>query len=71
MFIRMWHGRVSSEKAVAYRAFLEATAIPDYAGTPGNSAVAGHSISGQVGLERADTPEFGVGLTMQHQRLEL
>ncbi len=35
----MWHGRVPTEKARAYRAFLEATAIPDYSGTPGNMSV--------------------------------
>ena len=36
MIVRMWHGRVPSEKARAYREFLNARAIPDYQSTPGN-----------------------------------
>ncbi|WP_293169999.1 antibiotic biosynthesis monooxygenase [Oceanithermus sp.] len=39
MIIRMWHGRVPHAKARAYRAFLNARAIPDYRGTPGNLGV--------------------------------
>ena len=30
MVVRMWHGRVPTPKAPAYRAFLNARAIPDY-----------------------------------------
>ncbi len=39
MIVRMWHGRVPTEKAKAYRDFLNARAIPDYQSTPGNLAV--------------------------------
>ena len=39
MIIRMWHGRVPSAKAAAYRQFLIARAIPDYQSVPGNLAV--------------------------------
>ena len=39
MIVRMWHGRVPSEKARAYREFLNARAIPDYQSTPGNLSV--------------------------------
>ncbi len=39
MIVRMWHGRVSTDKAQAYRAFLNARAIPDYQSTPGNRGV--------------------------------
>ncbi len=39
MIVRMWHGRVPTEKARAYRDFLNARAIPDYQSTPGNLAV--------------------------------
>ena len=34
MVDRMWHGRVPSSKAQAYREFLNARAIPDYRLTP-------------------------------------
>lgn len=37
MIIRMWHGRVPSTKADAYREFLTARAIPDYREIPGNT----------------------------------
>ncbi len=39
MIVRMWHGRVPTEKAAAYRAFLNARAIPDYQSVPGNLGV--------------------------------
>ena len=39
MIVRMWHGRVPTEKAKAYRDFLNTRAIPDYQSTPGNLAV--------------------------------
>jgi heme-degrading monooxygenase HmoA len=46
MIVRMWHGRVPSEKADRYLEFLKARAIPDYRSVPGN-------ISAHV-LEHAD-----------------
>ena len=39
MIVRMWHGRVPSAQAKAYREFLNKRAIPDYRATPGNLAV--------------------------------
>ena len=39
MIVRMWHGRVPSEKARPYREFLNARAIPDYRSVPGNISV--------------------------------
>ena len=36
MIVRMWHGRVSAEKASAYREFLKQRAIPDYQSVAGN-----------------------------------
>ena len=39
MIARMWHGRVPTAKAAAYRRFLEDRAIPDYRGIPGNLSV--------------------------------
>jgi heme-degrading monooxygenase HmoA len=39
MIVRMWHGRVPSEKAGAYREFLNRRAIPDYRSVPGNISV--------------------------------
>ena len=39
MIVRMWHGRVPTEKAAAYRAFLNERAIPDYRSVPGNLSV--------------------------------
>ena len=39
MISRLWHGRVPSTKAKAYRDFLNARAIPDYQATPGNLGV--------------------------------
>ena len=46
MIVRMWHGRVPVAKAAAYRAFLNARAIPDYRSVAGNLGV--------YILERAD-----------------
>lgn len=46
MIARMWHGRVPTEKAEAYRSFLIQRAIPDY-----------HFVAGNLGvkiLERTD-----------------
>lgn len=48
MVVRMWHGRVPTEKASRYREFLNTRAIPDYRSVPGNVSV--HI------LERADGP---------------
>jgi heme-degrading monooxygenase HmoA len=39
MIVRMWHGRVPSGKAGAYREFLNDRAIPDYQSIPGNISV--------------------------------
>ena len=39
MIVRMWHGRVLTSKALAYREFLNRRAIPDYQATPGNISV--------------------------------
>jgi len=39
MIVRIWHGRVPHEKAVAYRDFLNERAVPDYRRTPGNLGV--------------------------------
>jgi heme-degrading monooxygenase HmoA len=36
MIARMWHGRVPTSKAKAYREFLIARAIPDYRSVEGN-----------------------------------
>jgi heme-degrading monooxygenase HmoA len=36
---RLWHGRVPAAKARAYRAFLNARAIPDYRSVRGNLGV--------------------------------
>ncbi len=46
MIVRMWHGRVPTPKAGAYRDFINRRAIPDYRSVAGN-------ISAHV-LERAD-----------------
>jgi heme-degrading monooxygenase HmoA len=35
----MWHGRVPTNKAQAYRAFVNNRAIPDYRSVPGNISV--------------------------------
>lgn len=39
MIVRMWHGRVPTEKAGRYREFLNRRAIPDYRSVPGNVSV--------------------------------
>jgi len=39
MIVRMWHGRVPSEKAEDYRKFLNDRAISEYRKTPGNITV--------------------------------
>lgn len=39
MIVRMWHGRVSTDKAKPYREFLNVRAIPDYQSVPGNLSV--------------------------------
>ena len=39
MIARMWHGRVPTSRATAYRQFLNARAIPDYRSVDGNLSV--------------------------------
>lgn len=39
MIVRMWHGRVPTSKAEAYRRFLNRRAIPDYRSVQGNISV--------------------------------
>ncbi len=39
MIVRMWHGRVPSLKADAYRRFTNGRAIPDYRSVKGNLSV--------------------------------
>ena len=39
MIVRMWHGRVPTSKADAYREFTHARAIPDYQSVTGNISV--------------------------------
>lgn len=39
MITRMWHGRVPTSKAAAYREFLNMRAIPDYQSVAGNISV--------------------------------
>ena len=39
MISRMWHGRVPTSKAKAYREFLNSRAIPDYQSVQGNISV--------------------------------
>ena len=39
MIVRMWHGRVPTDKARAYREFLNERAIPDYRSVAGNLSV--------------------------------
>ena len=45
--VRMWHGRVPTSKAVAYREFTKGRAIPDYRSVPGNLSV--HILERQEG----------------------
>ncbi len=39
MIVRMWHGRVPTSKADAYREFTNGRAIPDYRSVKGNLSV--------------------------------
>ena len=39
MIARIWHGRVPTSKARAYRTFLNERAIPDYRSVKGNTSV--------------------------------
>jgi heme-degrading monooxygenase HmoA len=39
MIVRMWHGRVPTAKADAYREFTNKRAIPDYQSAQGNISV--------------------------------
>lgn len=39
MITRMWHGRVPTSKAEAYRNFVNERAIPDYQSVEGNISV--------------------------------
>jgi len=39
MITRMWHGRVPTIKATAYREFLNMRALPDYRSVVGNISV--------------------------------
>jgi len=39
MIARMWHGRVPTSKAEAYRKFLNDRALPDYQSVEGNLSV--------------------------------
>ena len=39
MIVRMWHGKVLTSKAKAYREFMVARAIPDYQSVVGNLSV--------------------------------
>lgn len=39
MIVRMWHGRVLTAKAKAYREFVIGRAIPDYRSVEGNLSV--------------------------------
>ena len=36
MIVRMWHGKVPTSKAAAYRSFTNGRAIPDYRSVKGN-----------------------------------
>ena len=47
MIVRMWHGRVPTSKAQAYRDFLNRRAIPDYQSVAGNISV--HILERQEG----------------------
>lgn len=47
MIVRMWHGRVETSKAQAYRKFLNQRAISDYQSVEGNISV--HILEHQEG----------------------
>lgn len=47
MVVRMWHGRINTSNAQAYREFLNQRAIPDYQSVAGNISV--HVLERQEG----------------------
>jgi heme-degrading monooxygenase HmoA len=47
MIVRMWHGRVPTSKAQAYRAFQNERAIPDYQSVEGN--ISAYILEGEEG----------------------
>ena len=47
MIVRIWHGRVKTSNAQAYREFLNQRAIPDYQSVAGNISV--HVLEHQEG----------------------
>jgi len=47
MIVRIWHGRVPTSKAPAYRVFLNDRAIPDYQSIVGNISI--HILERQEG----------------------
>lgn len=47
MIVRMWHGRVKTSDAQAYREFLNQRAIPDYQSVAGN--ISAHVLERQEG----------------------
>ena len=47
MIVRIWHGRVKTSNAQAYREFLNQRAIPDYQSVAGNISV--HILERQEG----------------------
>ena len=47
MIVRMWHGKVPTSRAGAYRDFLNARAVPDYQAVDGNLSV--HILERQEG----------------------
>ncbi len=47
MIVRMWHGRIKTSNAQAYREFLNQRAIPDYQSVAGNISV--HVLERQEG----------------------
>lgn len=47
MIVRLWHGRVPTSKAAAYRVVTNGRAIPDYRSVPGNLSV--HVLERQEG----------------------
>jgi heme-degrading monooxygenase HmoA len=47
MIVRMWHGKVPTSKAEAYRKFVNERAIPDYQSVDGNISV--HILKRQEG----------------------
>ena len=47
MIVRLWHGRVPTSKAKAYREFTNSRAMPDSQSVPGNQSV--HILERQEG----------------------